>query len=101
MKRVFILAILVFLLVLWFGGPLLENIDPWDIFPDIGDQAILVLTAAAALLGATFCLAVVVFILFRPIGIGRHLLIPVPTEDTGAPCTALDPFLELSPPLRI
>ena len=50
-------AAVIFLLCVWMLGPVIEQVDPWDIFPDFGDGLILLLTALAAFLGLALCLA--------------------------------------------
>ena len=59
-------AALLFLLCLWLLGPVMENVDPWDIFPDAGDNIILILTGLSACFGLLLCLAALLLQCVRP-----------------------------------
>ena len=47
------------------SGVVQINVDPWDIFPDTGDNIILVLTVLTVSLGAILCLALLIFGLLK------------------------------------
>ena len=59
-------AALLFLLCLWVLGPVFANVDPWDIFPDAGDNIILILTGLSACFGLLLCLAALLMLCVRP-----------------------------------
>ena len=57
MARMAVRITLVFLLMLWTFGPALMCVDPWDAFPDTGDNMIVFLAIASLCFGAGCCLA--------------------------------------------
>ncbi len=64
MHRSLVYIAITLLIAVYVCGPALEGVDPWDIFPDSGDDVILVLTAVAIWFGAalTFALLIPVFL---------------------------------------
>ena len=102
MRSKLIPYVLVLLLGVWLGGPALENVDPWDIFPDTGDNIIVTLTAAAACLGAILCLALLISGLLQPASCAVWAL-PALAPLAGSP-RILPPrsvWFESALPLRI
>ena len=53
-------------------GPALTCVDPWDAFPDTGDNLIIFLAIASLCLGAASCLAVWAFALLVLLVAGSH-----------------------------
>lgn len=76
----------ILLLCVWMLGPVLEQVDPWDIFPDAGDGIILLLTALAALLGLSLCFALLA------------IAVPIPAGTLTPPSSpAFAPILPTAP----
>lgn len=79
MKRNLVRIAVALALCVWLLGPAFENVDPWDIFPDTGDNIILILTALTVLLGAVLCLALLIAKCLQPAGKVAPLdLSPIP-----------------------
>ena len=101
MRRALIQFVLVLLLGVWLGGPVLENVDPWDIFPDTGDNIILVLTAATACLGAILCLAFLIARMLEPAGAACALPARAPLPESHPVLPPHSAWFESPQPLRI
>ena len=101
MRRALIQFALLVILVVWLGGPVFENVYPWDIFPDSGDNLVLMLTAAAVCFGAMLSLALLICRFFKPAGTVHVFPAPSATAPGHRPL----PFHSLSfpspQPLRI
>ena len=67
---------LVLMLGVWLLGPVLENVDPWDMFPDTGDSILLTLTALAACFGGVLSLALLIALALTPLAAAAPILVP-------------------------
>jgi hypothetical protein len=75
MRRTAIEFTVMLLLCVGLCGPALQNVDPWDSFPDTGDSALLILAMAAMWFGMTLCLALLIPLLFKQARTPRCLLV--------------------------
>jgi hypothetical protein len=63
MSRRFKVVAVIFLLSLCVLEPVLQNLDPWDLFPDAGDNIIVLLLILAACVAFVLCLAAAIVLL--------------------------------------
>ena len=100
-KRALFRLVLIGLLLIWLGGPFLNGIDPWDAFPDTGDNFILLLTVGSVCIGLMLDLAMLAIRLLRPATRHAVLMISemVPRRRVGRNLSLFAP--DLPQPLRI
>jgi hypothetical protein len=92
---------LLFLLVIWVCGPALICVDPWDVFPDTGDSAIVFLAIVSLCMGAACSLTCLALsLLMRDAG-ARIPLPPSPLLQFSSITSRIRVPLLLLQPLRI
>jgi hypothetical protein len=101
MRRTAIQITLVLLLGIGLCGPIFQNLDPWDSFPDTGDNFVLVLAAASVWFGLTLCVALLIPLLLQQARTARPLLVSALRLNTGRLLLLVSRPIDSLAPLRL